>query len=71
MMLQTFASVTATTSEARQTAGADLPSQVWFACCCIALPVLWGVVVHLVFRRLRGKGQPEREQEAGWPDYQI
>ncbi len=70
-MLRTFASVTAATSETQQAAVADLPSQVWFACCCIALPVLWGVIVHLVFRRLRGKGQPEREQEAGWPDYQI
>ncbi|MCP4783855.1 MAG: hypothetical protein GY903_21825 [Fuerstiella sp.] len=70
-MSATLSSFTATTSEAQQAAVADLPSQVWFACCCIALPVLWGVIVHLVFRRLRGKGQPEREQEAGWPDYQI
>ena len=60
MMLRTFASVTAATSEARQAVAADLPSQIWFACCCIALPVLWGVIVHLVFRRLRRKGQPER-----------
>ena len=66
-----IASVTVPAPEPAQKVPADLQSQLWFACCCIALPVLWGVVVHLVFRRLRRKGQPEREQEAGWPDYQI
>jgi uncharacterized membrane protein YhdT len=68
-MSRILASVT--TTVAQQVSPADLQSHVWFACCCLALPVLWGVVVHLVFRRLRRKGQPEREQEAGWPDYQI
>ena len=71
MMLRTFASVTSATSATPPADVSDLLSQVWFACCCIALPVVWGVIVHMVFRRIRGKGQPEREQEAGWPDYQI
>ena len=60
-----------TTAVAQQVAPVDLASQIWFVGCCLSLPVLWGIVVHLVFRRLRRKGQPEREQEAGWPDYQI
>ncbi|MDG1898216.1 MAG: hypothetical protein P8J37_25215 [Fuerstiella sp.] len=67
-----IASVTVTAPEPPGKAPVDLQSQVWLTCCCIALPVLWGVVVHLIFRRIRTrKGQPEREQEAGWPDYQI
>ena len=70
-MLQTTASVTSTAPEPPPVPETGLPAEIWFACGCIALPVLWGVIVHLVFRRLRKKGQPPREQEAGWPDYQI
>ena len=38
----------------------------WFMSACLVLPVLWGLLVHRLFRYFRGR-QAERE----WSDYQI
>ena len=46
-------------------------SDLWFVASCLLLPVIWGILVHLVFSRLRKKKRPDRSREAGWPDYQI
>lgn len=43
----------------------------WFITSCLLLPVVWGVLVHLVFNRLRRKTRPDKLTETGWPDYQI
>lgn len=41
-----------------------------FVFCCLTLPVLWGVLVHAVFKKLRPR--PKRRKRADdWPDYQI
>lgn len=60
-------------------AGSDTPESsdtnapsVLFVAACIILPILWGVVVHRVFRRLRGREKPsEVQNDSVWPDYQI
>lgn len=43
----------------------------WFITSCLLLPVIWGVLVHLVFNRLRRRQRPGKLRETGWPDYQI
>lgn len=43
----------------------------WFITSCLVLPVVWGVVVHLVFRRLRRRRHSEETNDSVWPDYQI
>lgn len=43
----------------------------WFVASCLLLPVVWGVLVHLLFNRLRRKQRPDKLTDTGWPDYQI
>jgi hypothetical protein len=42
-----------------------------FVCACIVMPVLWGVIVHQIFKRVRKKERPDRIVDAAGPDYQI
>lgn len=63
-----------TTSPA--TSSPDQPAEqpvngLWFVASCLLLPVVWGVLVHLLFNRLRRKQRPDKLTETGWPDYQI
>lgn len=44
----------------------------WWIAACLVLPVLWGVLVHEVFRRWRRTTDATSEQtDSVWPDYQI
>ena len=44
----------------------------WFIAACLVLPVIWGVLVHEVFRRWRNDSEtPTEESDSVWPDYQI
>lgn len=61
---------TATESETASKPAASQRSA-WFIASCLLLPVVWGVLVHQVFSRLRKKQRPDRSRETGWPDYQI
>ena len=42
----------------------------WFVATCLIVPVLWGVVVHRIFRRLQDLQKPA-DDDSVWPDYQI
>lgn len=42
-----------------------------FVAACVILPVIWGIVVHLVFTWLRKKYRSENDGAPAWPDYQI
>lgn len=43
-----------------------------FVGACVVLPILWGVIVHRIFRRIRGEEQPpEVPNDSVWPDYEI
>lgn len=45
---------------------------VWFVVACLVLPVIWGILVHEVFRRWRNDPEtPAEETDSVWPDYQI
>ena len=44
----------------------DASTDLLFISACIAVPVLWGLLVHRLFRYFRGR-QADRE----WTDYQI
>ncbi|WP_077027917.1 hypothetical protein [Fuerstiella marisgermanici] len=42
----------------------------WFVATCLVVPVLWGVIVHRVFRRLQSRPKPA-DNDSVWPDFQI
>jgi hypothetical protein len=42
-----------------------------FVSACVVLPVVWGIVVHLVFTWLRKKYRSDQRGAPAWPDYQI
>ena len=42
-----------------------------FVLSCVLLPVIWGVLVHRVFNKLRRTDRPAKLSDSGWPDYQI
>ncbi|MEW4487138.1 hypothetical protein AB1L42_03605 [Thalassoglobus sp. JC818] len=47
-------------------------NQVLFALTCLALPVVWGVIVHRVFDLIEKKFYSGTERtESKFPDYQI
>lgn len=54
---------------------ADTEISGWFIAACIVLPVVWGILVHWVFQRLRRNRPRTRtdraDHEPSWPDYQI
>lgn len=61
----------ATTSEASQPVMKQPVTSPVFILSCLLLPVLWGVIVHLFFNKLRRNRRPSKLSETGWPDYQI
>lgn len=40
-----------------------------FVASCLLLPVVWGVLVHYLFRWFAKRGQGQVRDD--WPDYQI
>ncbi|MEQ9411061.1 MAG: hypothetical protein RIK87_25340 [Fuerstiella sp.] len=53
-------------------AGDPEPAEPLFVLTCLVAPVLWGIVVHRVFRHLRGRQRSTSDDaDSVWPDYQI
>jgi|GEM_PF-1031234 len=44
---------------------------IWFVVSCILLPVVWGMIVHQVFKRLRKSHRPKGSREQTGNDFQI
>lgn len=59
------------TLEPTPTAGSTEFSGPLFVSACVVLPVIWGVIVHLVFTWLRKKYDSDEQGAPSWPDYQI
>ena len=64
---------THTQSATEQVPGSETPitSGPLFVSACLIVPVLWGVIVHQVFKRIRKKIRPDAPSSNVWPDYQI
>ncbi|MCA9049478.1 MAG: hypothetical protein KDA89_12165 [Planctomycetaceae bacterium] len=47
------------------------PLNIGFIAACVLLPIGWGVLVHLVFRRFRTVSRNRRPEAPAGTDYQI
>ncbi len=44
----------------------------WTVAAAVVLPVIWGIVVHAAFKKIRGdQKSAESDSDSVWPDYQI
>ncbi|MCH2210519.1 MAG: hypothetical protein MK110_04405 [Fuerstiella sp.] len=44
---------------------------VLYVAACVALPVLWGTLVHWAFQQFRRRQDSGSRSTDNWPDYQI
>ncbi len=54
-----------------QTIKPNLDVSPWFVLSCLLLPVVWGMIVHQIFQRLRQTLRPLPRKEPESSDYQI
>ena len=54
-----------------QTIKPNLDVGPWFVLSCLLLPVVWGMIVHQIFQRLRQTLRPLPRKEPESSDYQI
>ena len=51
---------------------APAPDIGWTVAAAVVLPVIWGVVVHVAFKKIRGDQKTTQpDSDSVWPDYQI